>query len=151
MFPGFLVVMAKVFAVRTTAEAIVGLGVVAAGVTGTVTVGVLPEPVRDAVAEAAASVLPAVLPHDEYPTAPAPTVSAGDPTSSSGGAAPPRAGAESSSVGGPSPQATGQQATGQQATDLQAADQQPVPAHELRERLNLFDDAAPKPPATPGQ
>jgi chemotaxis protein MotB len=26
------------------------------------------------------------------------------------------------------------------------ADQQPVPAHELRERLNLFDDAAPKPP-----
>ena len=31
------------------------------------------------------------------------------------------------------------------------ADQQPVPAHELRERLNLFDDAAPKPPATPGQ
>ncbi|MDO7898049.1 flagellar motor protein MotB [Pseudomonas citrulli] len=31
------------------------------------------------------------------------------------------------------------------------ADQQPVQAHELRERLNLFDDAAPKPPATPGQ
>ena len=29
------------------------------------------------------------------------------------------------------------------------ADQQPVPAHELRERLNLFDDAAPK-PAAPG-
>jgi len=29
------------------------------------------------------------------------------------------------------------------------ADQQPVPAHELRERLNLFDDAAPK-PAEPG-
>jgi chemotaxis protein MotB len=29
------------------------------------------------------------------------------------------------------------------------ADQQPVPAHELRERLNLFDDAAPK-PAGPG-
>jgi chemotaxis protein MotB len=27
------------------------------------------------------------------------------------------------------------------------ADQQPVPAHELRERLNLFDDAAPKPTA----
>ncbi|KGU85643.1 flagellar motor protein MotB [Pseudomonas mediterranea] len=30
-------------------------------------------------------------------------------------------------------------------------DQQPVPAHELRERLNLFDDAAPKPPGTPAQ
>src|SRR5690606_22026166 len=29
------------------------------------------------------------------------------------------------------------------------ADKQPVPAHELRERLNLFDDAAPK-PAEPG-
>jgi chemotaxis protein MotB len=29
------------------------------------------------------------------------------------------------------------------------ADQQPVPPHELRERLNLFDDAAPK-PAEPG-
>jgi chemotaxis protein MotB len=30
-------------------------------------------------------------------------------------------------------------------------DQQPVPAHELRERLNLFEDAAPKPggPAKP--
>ena len=31
------------------------------------------------------------------------------------------------------------------------ADQQPVPAHELRERLNLFDDAAPKPAGTPAQ
>ena len=30
-------------------------------------------------------------------------------------------------------------------------DQQPVPAHELRERLNLFDDAAPKPAAPPAQ
>jgi chemotaxis protein MotB len=30
------------------------------------------------------------------------------------------------------------------------ADQQPVPAHELRERLNLFDDAAPKPAAPAG-
>jgi chemotaxis protein MotB len=29
------------------------------------------------------------------------------------------------------------------------ADQQPVPAHELRERLNLFDDPLPK-PAEPG-
>jgi chemotaxis protein MotB len=31
------------------------------------------------------------------------------------------------------------------------ADKQPVPAHELRERLNLFDDAAPKPAGTPAQ
>ncbi|WP_434570009.1 flagellar motor protein MotB [Pseudomonas sp. Z3-8] len=31
------------------------------------------------------------------------------------------------------------------------ADQQPVPAHELRERLNLFDDAAPKPAEPPAQ
>jgi len=33
------------------------------------------------------------------------------------------------------------------------ADQQPVPAHELRERLNLFEDAAPKPgdPAKPAE
>ncbi|AXA55973.1 flagellar motor protein MotB [Pseudomonas thivervalensis] len=31
------------------------------------------------------------------------------------------------------------------------ADQQSVPAHELRERLNLFDDAAPKQPAPPAQ
>ena len=29
------------------------------------------------------------------------------------------------------------------------ANQQPVPAHELRERLNLFDDAAPKPGGSP--
>jgi chemotaxis protein MotB len=33
------------------------------------------------------------------------------------------------------------------------ADKQPVPAHELRERLNLFEDAAPKPgdPAKPAE
>ncbi|WLG23720.1 flagellar motor protein MotB [Pseudomonas sp. FP1154] len=31
------------------------------------------------------------------------------------------------------------------------ADQQPVPAHEVRERLNLFDDLAPKPAEPPAQ
>jgi chemotaxis protein MotB len=33
------------------------------------------------------------------------------------------------------------------------ADKQPVPAHEIRERLNLFDDVAPKPgdPAKPAE
>jgi chemotaxis protein MotB len=29
------------------------------------------------------------------------------------------------------------------------ADKQPVPAHEIRERLNLFDDQAPRPGAPP--
>jgi chemotaxis protein MotB len=31
------------------------------------------------------------------------------------------------------------------------ADKQPVPAHEIRERLNLFEDAAPKPGDAPKQ
>ena len=31
------------------------------------------------------------------------------------------------------------------------ADQQPLPAHELRERLNLFDDPLPKPAEPPKQ
>jgi chemotaxis protein MotB len=35
--------------------------------------------------------------------------------------------------------------------DALPADKQPVPAHELRERLNLFDDLAPKPPEPPKQ
>ena len=54
----------------------------------------------------------------------------------------------------PAPAPTqGQGAPGEVPADPHAlpADQQPLPAHEVRERLNLFDDPAPKPAEPPKQ
>ena len=48
----------------------------------------------------------------------------------------------------PAPQATPGAAVDPNALP---ADQQPIPAHELRERLNLFDDTVPKPAEPPAQ
>jgi chemotaxis protein MotB len=54
----------------------------------------------------------------------------------------------------PTPEPTqGQGGPGEVPADPNAlpADKEPLPAHELRERLNLFDDPAPKPAEPPKQ